>query len=231
MILNEKTLPRIIDISVVKTHFTIEDVKHIAQVCKQYKFVCAYALNSQMQLLKELLKDVREVHVGYSVGFPSGGETTDDKLFQVKEALKYEADEIDAVINVGRLKSKDYSYVQRDVNAIVKAAGNVLVKVIIETMLLSDEEIRKASQIVMESGAKFIKTGTGWIPKPTTPEHVSIIKEVVGDNIRIKASGGIRGLSMITDMYKRGASRFGMSYEYAMKAVEDIKQYPDGIEV
>lgn len=231
MRLDEKTLPRIIDITVVRTHFTIEDVKRIAEVCKKHKFVCTYALNSQMPLLKELLKDEKEVHVGYSVGFPSGGETTDDKLFQVKEGLRYGADEMDAVINVGRLKSKDYDYVQRDVDEIVKAASPVLVKIIIETMLLNEDEIRKAAEIVMNAGAWYIKTGTGWISKPTTPEHVSIIKETVKDNVLIKASGGIRGLSMITDMYKRGANRFGMSCEYALNVLNEIKKHPGGIEV
>lgn len=233
MILTTEGFPRMTDITIVKSCFTEKDVYEIAEACRKYNFVCTYALNAFAPKLQELLKDVSSVKVGYSVGFPSGGETMEDKLFQTREGKRMNAGEIDCVINIGQLKSGNDAYVLEELRSIVKEAEGIPVKAIIETMILSDEEIQRATEIVMKSGAKYIKTGTGWNALPTTYHHVEVIRDTIGESkdLLIKASGGIRGLEMVTNMIKLGVSRFGMSQQYALNVMKELAEYPEGIEI
>jgi len=129
-------------------------------------------------------------------------------------------DELDMVINLGLLRSGQYQRVLDDIRGVVEVANGVPVKVILECHYLTDAEIRKGCELCIQAGAAFVKTGTGWAPTGATLENVALIKACVGDAIGIKASGGIRGLETLTEMYRRGARRFGIGLRSAPRIFE-----------
>ena len=146
------------------------------------------------------------------VGFPLGAMTAKAKAFETRDAIQNGAGEIDMVINIGALKDGDYEYVLKDIKSVVEAAGEgVKVKVILETCLLSSDEIAKASALVVESGAHFVKTSTGFSKGGAKEEDIRLIRSVVGENFGIKASGGIRTYSDAVKMVEAGATRIGAS--------------------
>lgn len=145
------------------------------------------------------------------VGFPLGGETTPAKSAMTAEAIELGATEIDMVIQLGALKSNQWATVENDIRAVVKAAGPHAVKVILETALLTDEEKRQACRACEAAGAAFVKTSTGFGPGGATVADVSLLKSVVGDRLKVKASGGIRDLATVRSMLEAGADRIGAS--------------------
>ncbi|KDR93911.1 deoxyribose-phosphate aldolase [Peptoclostridium litorale DSM 5388] len=146
------------------------------------------------------------------VGFPLGAMSTEAKAFETRDAVQNGAGEIDMVINIGALKDGDYDYVLKDIKGVVEAAGEgVKVKVILETCLLSSEEIAKASALVAKSGAHFVKTSTGFSKSGATEDDIRLIRSVVGEDFGIKASGGIRTYSDAIKMVEAGATRIGAS--------------------
>lgn len=145
------------------------------------------------------------------IGFPNGYNTTVVKCFETEQAIKDGADEIDMVINIGELRAKNYSFVLEDIKAVKKACGNVLLKVIIETCLLTEEEKVKMCDIVTESGAEYIKTSTGFSVAGATKEDVRLFADNVGKDVKIKAAGGISSISDAEEFIKFGASRLGTS--------------------
>ena len=146
------------------------------------------------------------------VGFPLGAMSARAKAFETMDAVQNGAGEIDMVINIGALKDGDYDYVLEDIKGVVEAAGEgVKVKVILETCLLSSEEIAKSSAIVAKSGAHFVKTSTGFSKGGATEDDIRLIRSVVGENFGIKASGGIRTYSDVVKMVEAGATRIGAS--------------------
>ena len=128
---------------------------------------------------------------------------------------------MDMVMNIGYLKSKSYKMVADDIGAVYCAAQGKPLKVIVEAMYLSESELIDACKIVMDSGAKFVKTGTGWAPKPTTMRHIEIMKETVGDAIKIKAAGGVRDLTTLLEMRELGVQRFGIGVDSGIAIMED----------
>lgn len=215
------TLPRIIDLSCVKQNHTIKDIDRMIALAKQYHFICTFALPSFTPYLIEKIKKDSDILVGGTVGFPSGCDTTESKVYQAKELLHMGCDEFDMVINVARLKSDDLKYVFRDIKAVVDAVGKKPVKTILEVTLLTEEEIVKACKIAIEAGATYIKTGTGWCPEPTTVEHIKLIKATVKNEAKIKAAGGIRNLSTIKDMLEAGCDRFGIGTSSALSVLQE----------
>ena len=215
------TLPRLIDISAVRTDVTMEEIENIIKVAKQFRFVCVFAMPSYTPILIEALKDDMDINVGGVVGFPSGADTTSVKVAQAKELLAMGCDEIDMVINVGALKSGDYEYVKRDIKAIVDIAGEIPVKSILEISYLTDEQIAKGSILAVEAGVTYVKTGTGWGTKPTTAKTIKVIKEAIGDRALIKAAGGARTLDTVLDMMEEGCTRFGIGLQSAMNILQE----------
>jgi deoxyribose-phosphate aldolase len=140
-------------------------------------------------------------------------------------------DEIDMVMNIGKLRSGELEEVERDVQAVVETVLPTPIKVIIEVMSLTPEETKQACDICLRTGATFVKTGTGWADRGTTLEDVNLVKSFVGDQIKIKASGGIRGLDMFVKMYKAGARRFGINMKSAIKIMEECMALESGVEV
>jgi deoxyribose-phosphate aldolase len=166
-----------------------------------------------------------------NVSFPSGSDTTSVKVFQAKEMVAAGCDEIDMVINVGMLRSGLLNEVEQDVCAVVEAAHPLPVKVIIEIMYLTQDEVKQACEIVVRSGAAFVKTGSGWTPRGTTLQDVQLVKSIVGERIKIKASGGIRSLEDLVAMYRAGARRFGINLKSGIEIVQACLALEAGVEV
>ncbi len=158
---------------------------------------------------KEYVGD--KVKICTVIGFPNGNSTTETKVFETTDAIKNGADEIDMVINIGMLKAKEYSYVLDEIKQIKKACGDRILKVIIETCLLTDEEKIKMCELVTESGADFIKTSTGFSTGGATFADIELFTKHVGKNVKIKAAGGISSLEDADKFLELGASRLGTS--------------------
>jgi deoxyribose-phosphate aldolase len=232
MKLTTKDIAKMIDISCVRSYMTFDDIRKMAGAASKYKFVCAHVLPSNVPFLKQLLDSDPDVMVGCPVGFPGGGVTTATKVFEMHECIEMDADEIDAVMNIGWIRSGRYREAEEDIKQVIAAAGGRPIKTIIEAMTLSDEQIKVACKIAEQAGAAYIKTGTGWITgKPTTLHHIEVIKSQVGGRLKIKASGGIRGLGTILDMVKMGVGRFGVGYTDAMDIINECEKYPDGMDI
>jgi len=159
---------------------------------------------------KSLLRDT-SVKVCTVIGFPLGATTTAVKVFESKEAIDNGADEIDMVINVSALRSKDYNYVLEDISAVREVTKGKILKVIIETAYLNEEEKIKACELAKEAKADFVKTSTGFAPTGATAEDVSLMRKIVGLEMGVKASGGIRTIKDVLKMIKAGANRIGTS--------------------
>ncbi len=221
--LSPKEVAKMVDISAVRADSTIQDVKDIAEGAKKYGFICAFAMPSLTEFLKGELKGFKDICLGGVVGFPSGSEMTTVKTYQARELCAIGCHEIDMVINIGKLKSGLYEDVLNDIRAVKAEITPVPLKVIIEVTLLTNQEIVKASQLVSNAGADFVKTGTGWAGA-TTLDHVRLIKNTVGDTIKLKVAGGIRDLDTLIEMYRLGVSRFGIGHKSALHIMEECIQ-------
>ena len=212
----QRQVARMVDLSAVRADITEAEVRATVDMAKEYQCICVTTLPCYTALVKELLAGQPEIRVSGNVAFPSGGATTTMKVAEAKELLRLGCDELDVVINLGWLRSGRYQHVLDDVRAVVEVAGRVPVKVILECHYLSDDEIRRGCALCVEAGAAFVKTGTGWAPTGATLENVALIKACVGDAVGIKASGGIRDLETVKEMYRRGARRFGLGVRTAL---------------
>lgn len=206
-----KNLSSMIDHTILKADATSEMVKSLCEEAREYKFAAVCVNPTHIEYCKELLKD-SGVKVATVIGFPLGANSIETKAFETTNAIEKGADEVDMVINVGALKDKNYDLVKNDIEAVVKAArGKALVKVIIETSLLTDDEKKKVCQLALDAGADFVKTSTGFSTGGATIEDVKLMKSVVGDNMEIKASGGVRDKETAEAMIQAGATRLGTS--------------------
>ncbi len=168
------------------------------------------------------LKDT-DVLVCTVIGFPLGSMTTESKVFETKDAISKGADEIDMVINIGALKDGKYDYIVEEIKAIKAACGDKVLKVIIETCLLTEEEKRMACKAILEAKADFVKTSTGFSTSGATIEDVKLLKECVADNCLIKAAGGVRSFEDLEEMVKAGANRIGTSSGVKLMSNEEVK--------
>lgn len=200
-----------IDHTLLKPEASKEEIKKLCEEAKNYDFAAVCVNPCHIELCKELLKD-SNVKIATVIGFPLGANTKEVKAFEALDAINRGATEIDMVINIGALKDKDYNTVKEDIEAVVQSAKDkAVVKVIIETSLLTNEEKIKACELAMEAKADFVKTSTGFSTGGATIEDVKLMKSVVGNNLKVKASGGIRSLETARDMLEAGASRLGTS--------------------
>lgn len=219
-------IAQMIDLSCVRTISNKSDIEEMVLNAKKYKFGQVSVLQCFIPLTKQMIIDDPAIKLVGNVSFPSGSDTTTTKIFQAKEMMAAGCDEIDMVLNIGKLRSGEIHEVAEDVKAVVKTVIPIPVKVIIETPYLTPQEIETASRICMEAGAAFVKTGTGWSEKGTSLEDVRLIKSVVGDKIKIKASGGIRKLETLLAMYALGARRFGVNLRSGVQIVEECINNP-----
>ena len=201
----------IIDHTVLKPDTSNSMIENLCKEALEYDFAAVCVNPYFVKLAKELLQD-SNVKVATVIGFPLGANTKEVKAYETIDAIKNGADEIDMVINIGALKNKDYDLVKEDIEAVVEAAkGKAIVKVIIETCLLTEDEKKKACELSLEVGADFVKTSTGFSTGGATVEDVKLMKSVVGNEMGIKASGGIRDLETARRMVEAGATRLGAS--------------------
>ena len=189
---------------------TSTDIDKLIKEAIKYDFKSVCIAPSYIKYAKEQLAKT-DVLICTVIGFPLGYNATSVKVYETKIALDHGADEIDMVINIGRFKNKEYEYVLNEIKAIKEGCDNKVLKVIVETALLTNQEIKTITEIVLKSGADFIKTSTGFSFRGASFEDVEIMKSIAQDKLLIKASGGIKTGEDALKMIKLGASRLGTS--------------------
>ncbi|WP_204179702.1 MULTISPECIES: deoxyribose-phosphate aldolase [unclassified Staphylococcus] len=199
-----------IDHTLLKPESTRAQVDKILDEATEYHFKSVCINPIHVKYAADKLQDT-DVLVCTVIGFPLGATNTEVKVFEVEDAIKNGASEVDMVINIGALKDGRYDEVQKDIEGVVAAANGKTVKVIIETCLLTDDEKVKACELSKAAGADFVKTSTGFAGGGATPEDVKLMKDTVGDALEVKASGGVRNLEDFNKMLEAGATRIGAS--------------------
>lgn len=199
-----------IDHTLLKPTATTNDIIKLCKEAKQYNFFSVCINSCFVTLAKTQLKN-NSVKVCSVVGFPLGAMSSQAKAFEAKQAVKDGADEIDMVINIGLLKSKDFDAVWKDIETVRKTIPNTILKVIIETCYLDNLEIIKASELTLQSGADFIKTSTGFGSSGATIHNIKLMKSVAKDICEIKASGGIKDYKSAKQYIELGVKRLGVS--------------------
>lgn len=201
---------KMIDHTVLKADTPLETVKRICDEAMEYGFASVCINPCHVAYCADYLKD-SDVNVCTVIGFPLGASTSAVKAFETKDAIANGADEIDMVMNIGALKDKNYDLVRDDVKAVVEAANGTLVKVILETCLLTEDEIKKACELCVEAKADYVKTSTGFSTRGATIEDVRIMKEAVHGKAKVKAAGGVRTPEDMVKIVAAGADRIGTS--------------------
>jgi len=208
------------DHTLLKQTATWEDIRHLCDEGMQYHTASVCIPPCYVRRAKEYVGD--KLPICTVIGFPNGNGTTASKVFETEDALREGADEIDMVINIGELRAGNDAYVLDEIRQIKTACGSHILKVIIETCLLTDEEKVRMCRIVTESGADYIKTSTGFSTAGATREDVELFRRHVGPGVKIKAAGGIADLRDAEDFLNLGASRLGTSR--VVKAVQKLEQ-------
>ncbi len=210
MTMREWHLPALIDHTVLRPEATTADVLRLCREAKQFGFGVVFVPPCYVDEAVAAVAGTT-IHVGIPIGFPLGGHTTSSKVAEAVEAVARGARILDMVINVSRLKSGDVDYVRRDIAEVVKATKSVEHKVILETCYLTDQEKRTACQLVVETGADYVKTSTGFGAGGATVADVVLMKQAVAGRVKVKASGGIRDWKTTLAMLEAGADRIGTS--------------------
>lgn len=211
----------IIDHTILKPDATLDQVEKVCNEAIKYGFASVCVNPYYVKYVSDRLKDT-DVKTTSVIGFPLGANISDVKAFETKKAIEDGADEIDMVINIAALKDRKLELVKEDIKAVVKASGGKIVKVIIEACLLTQEEKILACEISKECGADYVKTSTGFSSGGATIEDVALMRNVVGDSLGVKASGGIRTLKDLEDFVEAGASRIGASA--SVDIVEEVEK-------
>lgn len=207
----EKNFARMIDHTLLKAEATKEQIEKLCAEAKQFNFASVCVNPTWVKRSSELLQGT-DVLVCTVIGFPLGANTPAAKAFEAKDAIANGAKEVDMVINIGALKDQNYDLVQADIAAVVEAAkDSALVKVIIESCLLTDEEKVKACELAVAAGADYVKTSTGFSTGGATAEDIALMRKTVGPELGVKASGGVRSLEDMKKMVEAGATRIGAS--------------------
>lgn len=206
-----KSYASYIDHTALKADTIKDEIVELVEEAKQYEFASVCVNPTWVSFCYDQLKKT-SVKVCTVIGFPLGANATEVKVFETKQAIADGATEVDMVINIGALKNGQDAFVLEDIQAVVEAAkGKALTKVIIETALLTEDEKKRISSIVKEAGADFIKTSTGFSTDGATVEDVRLMRSIVGPEIGVKASGGVRDLQSMKLMIDAGATRIGAS--------------------
>ena len=210
--MEKKDLAQMVDHTQLRAYAVKEDFEKLCKEAADYGFKMVAINSYPVELCSKLLKGTG-VHVGAAIGFPLGQTTIENIVHETKQAIENGADEIDYVINIGKLKEKDYDYIEREMTEIVKACRekNILSKVIFENCYLTDDEKIKVSEIAAKVKPDFIKTSTGFGTGGATLEDVKLMKSIVKDEVKVKAAGGIRDLDTFLAMVEAGAERIGTS--------------------
>lgn len=227
----DPSLARYVDHTLLKPDVTPDQIAQLCYEARKYEFASVCVNPTHVKLCADLLRG-SAAKVCTVIGFPLGASSPDVKSFEAETAIRDGATEIDMVINVGALKAKDYDLVAKDINSVVRMghAAGALVKVIIETSLLTDEEKVTACLLSKEAGADFVKTSTGFSGGGATIEDVALMRRVVGPEMGVKASGGVRNYDDAKNMVAAGATRIGASA--GIKIVQgELEAHGEGISV
>lgn len=203
-------LNKYIDHTLLKADASQEQIETLIEEAKKYDFASVCVNPTWVSFAAQALK-ATDVKVCTVIGFPLGANTPELKAFETSDAIQNGANEVDMVINIGALKSRNFDLVERDIRAVVEAAKGTLVKVIIETCLLTDDEKVKTCQIAQKAGADFVKTSTGFSTGGATVADVALMRKTVGPDMGVKASGGARSYEDALAFIKAGATRIGAS--------------------
>lgn len=219
--IEREQLANMFDHTLLRADVKKEELAEVCGQCASYGFKMVAINSAQTRYCKELLKDTA-VHVGAAIAFPLGQTTLEAKVFETTDAIQNGADEIDYVINIGKLKDKDYDYIKKEMEQIVAVCREhqVISKVIFENCYLTDEEKEILCRIALEVKPDFIKTSTGFGSSGATVEDVTLMKHIVGDAVKVKASGGVRDLDTALAMIEAGAERIGTSS--SIKILEEL---------
>lgn len=208
-------LNKFIDHTLLKPTATTSDIINLCKEAIEHNFYSVCVNSCYVKLAKKELKN-SDIKICSVVGFPLGAMSAKAKVFEAKRAIKDGADEIDMVINIGLLKSKKYRSVEKEIRAIKKSIQKKVLKVILETCYLSEEEIVKASKLALKAKADFIKTSTGFGSRGASIEDIKLMKSVAGDKMKIKASGGIKDGKTAMEFIELGVGRLGTSSGIAL---------------
>lgn len=221
--MNKEQLAKMIDYTLLKPDATKDDIIKLCKEAKKYNFASVCINPVYASLVTKLLKRTT-IKICTVIGFPLGANTSEVKIFEAKNAIEKGTQEIDMVINIGALKSNNYELVKNDIMAVVEVAKkrNVVVKAILETGLLTEEEKVIACKLAKRAGADFVKTSTGFGPSGATIHDVKLLKKVVGKGMGVKAAGGIKNYKDALIMIRAGADRIGTSL--GVKIVENFKE-------
>lgn len=210
MEVNRKNVAGMIDHTLLKQDANKAQIEQLCKEAMEYEFASVCVNPTYVKLCSEILKGSK-VKVCTVIGFPLGANTTETKVFEAEDAVRNGADELDMVVNVSKIKSENWDYVSSDIKAVVKAAKDKLVKVIIEACLLSDDEKIRVCKLAVEAGADFVKTSTGFSSGGATIKDVELMRETVGETTGVKASGGIHNSEEALGFIQAGANRLGAS--------------------
>lgn len=200
-----------IDHTLLKQDASSSEIKSLCQEALEHQFYAVCVNPTRVQLANDILKN-SEVKVCTVIGFPLGATTSTVKAFEARESIDHGADEIDMVMNIGAFKDEKYACVEDDIRKVVHAASNqALVKVIIETSLLTNSEKKLACELAVQAGAQYVKTSTGFSTHGATVDDIRLMRKTVGSKIGVKASGGIRDREMVEKLIAAGATRIGTS--------------------
>ena len=208
-------LNRYFDHTLLKQDATLDGITKLCEEARKYEFASVCVNPDFVPTAAKLLKG-SPVKVCTVIGFPLGANSTATKVFETKDAIDNGAEEIDMVINVSHVKMGEWGLVTKEIRKIKEACGETLLKVILETCLLTDEEIVKSCQCAIDAGADYVKTSTGFSKGGATVHAVRLMRETVGDKLGVKASGGIHTKEEALAMIEAGASRIGASASVAI---------------
>lgn len=213
--LTEKSLAAYIDHTLLKPDASKMQIRKLCEEALEHNFFAVCVNSSMITTCRDVLKTTK-IHIASVVGFPLGACDTASKAFEANRAVNMGASEIDMVLNISGLKSGEFNFVERDIFDVVRAAEGKIVKVILETSMLTDDEKKKACELAVKAGAHFVKTSTGFGGGGATVADIELMKSVVGSSAKIKASGGIKDFETAKKLIIAGAVRLGTSSGVAL---------------
>ena len=228
MTLNARDVAQLIDISAVQAPHGAAEIRTLVDNARRYHFIAVHVLPCWVTYLKGLLAGSPGILVGAPVGFPAGAHRTEIKSAEAKLLVQDGVQEMDMMLNVGKLRSGELEYCEEDIRAVVRVAAPVPVKVILEVHHLDREQLKRACEICIRAGAAYVKTATGWAPSGATLEVVQFLTSFVGSAIKVKAAGNIRSIDTVLTMYRMGVARFGINLNAAVQIVQAVAAMPGG---
>jgi deoxyribose-phosphate aldolase len=228
MTLTARDVAQLIDISAVQAPHGAAEIRGLVKTAKEHQFIAVHVLPCWVPFLKELLNGSPGILIGAPVGFPGGAHRTEIKAAEAGLLVRDGVQEMDMMLNVGKLRSGEDGYCEEDIRAVVRAAGAIPVKVILEVHHLNRDELKRACEVCIRAGAAYVKTATGWAPSGATLEVVQFLTSFVGSAIKVKAAGGIRSIETLLAMYRMGVARFGVNLNSAVDIVTSVAALPGG---